>query len=54
MVANDAQASVREVAPYGLPAASQVDNEANQRPPGQSLIQVRVALTSLRNTSNIF
>lgn len=41
MVGNDAEASVREVAPYGHPAAPQDDHEANQRRLGQSVIEVR-------------
>lgn len=41
MVANDAQASVREVAVYGPGVPPHGDNEANQSPPGQSVIPVR-------------
>jgi hypothetical protein len=40
MVANDAQASVREIAPYEHAAPYQGDNGANEKQPGVSSVVV--------------
>ncbi|KAI4682930.1 hypothetical protein J4E81_009554 [Alternaria sp. BMP 2799] len=53
MIGNDAQASVREVAPYGHPPASQDDHEANQRRLGQSVIE-RNGLIAPKGYAHIF